>query len=219
MDLVERIELIGSIHSLPWLEPVDVKLKPSNVAAAANSAPYCVACVLATGGFDLTFVDAASNAPDLSKIGPKILVRLEDRTGAEIVVRFLQWAIKVRSCRVSTRPPANPLGVDQHLEKFRSCCALSPLSSVRDGAESIAEAVMGLEDVASVRETNADRTQNALTLPGAGCPGHCKAFRGSRPRQLVRVRVIQSCLSQMTQEALHCVVRFAVQPQANPTGT
>jgi 2-methylcitrate dehydratase PrpD len=152
MDLVERIELIGSIHSQPWLEPVDVKLKPSNVAAAANSAPYCVACILATGGFDLSFVDAASNAPDLSKVGPKILVRLADQTGAEIVVRFCNGRSKSAHVEFPLGHPANPLGVSQHLDKFRSCCALSPLASVRDGAENIAEAVLGLEDVASVRE-------------------------------------------------------------------
>ncbi len=79
-------------------------------------------------------------------------MRLADRTGAEIVVRFCNGRSKSAHVEFPLGHPANPLGVDQHLEKFRSCCALSPLSSVRDGAESIAEAVLGLEDLASVRE-------------------------------------------------------------------
>lgn len=152
MNMIDRVEMIGSIHSRPWLEPVDLKLRPANVAAAANSAPYCVACVLATGGFDLSFVDAASNAPDLSKVAPKIRVDFTERTGTELVLRFRDGRSKSAWVEFPLGHPANPLSHDQHLEKFRSCCALSPLATVRDGAERIAEAVLGLEDLASVRE-------------------------------------------------------------------
>ncbi|MBX9758494.1 MAG: MmgE/PrpD family protein [Beijerinckiaceae bacterium] len=151
---VEEVVLVGNPHAKPWLEPLDAKLAPANIAAAANSAPYCVAAAMVAGRFDFAFVDAAGRSPEgIAALKSKFRVVYEDgRRGAAIIVRMADGASHSVSVEAPLGHPSKPLADAQHLEKFAQCCGLSRNPHVRRNRDRIAADFMNLEKLASVRD-------------------------------------------------------------------
>lgn len=50
---IERIEIVTDPTMRVWFEPREARCNPANAAAAGNSAPFCIAAVLANGDFTL----------------------------------------------------------------------------------------------------------------------------------------------------------------------
>lgn len=153
LGAVDEVVLIGNPRASPWLEPLEFKLAPANIAAAANSAPYCVAAALVAGRFDLAFVDPVQNSPDLRDIAGKFRVLYDAKQfGVQIIIRTHGGDSHVFAVETPLGHPSRPLSDAQHLAKFAQCCELSRNKSVHRNCKEIAAAFMNLEDVRSVAD-------------------------------------------------------------------
>jgi 2-methylcitrate dehydratase PrpD len=153
LEKAASISLIARPEARPWLEPLDRKLAPENVAAAGNSIPYCVAMALAAGGFEIGFVgDEERRRAGVSRAAHKFRIAYDaSLQGARIVA--VQPGVGTADVTISAPigSPSRPMTDAQLLTKFDQCGALSCNPAVRRNRAKIAAAILALEDLPSMR--------------------------------------------------------------------
>jgi len=156
IDVSKIVEVGILAHSQlrPWCEPLDLRRRPDNPAAAANSIPFCVAKSLVHGNVtlaDFTFQglkDAATLA-----LGACTSYRLDDAVKGAVVNVKLDNGQRLEA-RVKTPlgDPARPVPMEQLIEKFRDCCrhTINPLAP--DRVRELVALVENLEQLDEMRK-------------------------------------------------------------------
>jgi 2-methylcitrate dehydratase PrpD len=126
-DDIARVILIGSPEIRDWFEPLNERRRPSNAAAAANSALFAVAHVLAHGDVGLgAFTDAGMSDRLVGELADRIDYELADIAGAR--VRILTH--DGRSLEAATAQllgsASRPLGRERLQAKFLDCATHAP---------------------------------------------------------------------------------------------
>jgi len=138
----------------PWCEPLDVRRRPDNAAAAANSIPFCVAKSLVHGNVTLAdfTLQGLKDAATL-KVSACTSYRLDDAVKGAVVNVKLDNGQRLEA-RVKTPlgDPARPVPMEQLIEKFRDCCrhTINPLAP--DRVRELVALVENLEQLDEMRK-------------------------------------------------------------------
>jgi 2-methylcitrate dehydratase PrpD len=128
---------------------------PGGLALAQFSLPFMVACALVRGGLTVGDLTAAARAdPALAAVLPLIRVEVADELRSKVELPEPgRVAVALRGGRVVRREvrralghPERPMTAEQQMDKFRWCTERMD----RRAAESLAEMILGLEDIQDV---------------------------------------------------------------------
>jgi 2-methylcitrate dehydratase PrpD len=134
---ITEVEIRAHSQLRPWCEPLDMRRRPDNAAAAANSIPFCVAKSLVHGNVtlaDFSF-EGLQDAATL-EVAARLSYHLDDAVKGAVV------NIKLNDGRSLEARVNTPLGhrtrsvpMEKLIEKFRDCCrhTLMPLAPDRVG--------------------------------------------------------------------------------------
>ena len=129
---ITEVEILAHSQLRPWCEPLDVRRRPDNAAAAANSIPFCVAKSLVHGNVTLAdfTLQGLKDAATL-KVSACTSYRLDDAVKGAVVNIKLNDGQRLEA-RVETPlgHHTRPVPVEKLREKFRDCChhTLKPLT-------------------------------------------------------------------------------------------
>jgi 2-methylcitrate dehydratase PrpD len=134
---IAEVEILAHSKLRPWCEPLEVRRRPDNPAAAANSIPFCVAKSLVHGNVTLAdfTLQGLKDAPTL-EVSERTSYLLDDAVKGAVVNVALNDGRRLEA-RVETPlgDPTRPVPMKQQREKFRDCCrhTIKPLPSNRVG--------------------------------------------------------------------------------------
>jgi 2-methylcitrate dehydratase PrpD len=150
-------------ESLGNCEPLQVRRNPTKISEAQMSLPFAVATTLAKGKPCLKhFVGEGFRDPEILRLSNKVSYQVHPEYGHRFDTARFRPAIEVkltdgrvlRSDREVFRygNPKNPIGKEEHLEKFRDCASYSvkPLSNER--VEEVIKMLINLEEVDDVSQ-------------------------------------------------------------------
>jgi 2-methylcitrate dehydratase PrpD len=151
---IAEVEILTHSQLRPWCEPLEVRRRPDNAAAAANSIPFCVAKSLVHGNVilaDFTY-EGLKDAAALA-VSARTSYRLDDAVkGAVVNVRLNDGQHVEARIETPLGDPGRPMPMEQLIEKFRDCCrhAVKPFSANR--VRELISLVEDLEQVDDVRQ-------------------------------------------------------------------
>ena len=130
---ITEVEILAHSQLRPWCEPLDVRRRPDNAAAAANSIPFCVAKSLVHGNVTLAdfTLEGLKDAAALA-VSARTSYRLDDAVkGAAVNIKLSDGRFEAR---VET-----PLGHHTRpvpVEKLRKSFAIAPSHTQASGSQS-----------------------------------------------------------------------------------
>ncbi|HTI88506.1 MAG TPA: MmgE/PrpD family protein [Alphaproteobacteria bacterium] len=154
-DVIERIRLRVPPSARPWIEPFAERCRPTTVATASNSIPFCLAKALATGRLSLEdFGPGASGLADPVVAGIAGSIEYSVLESADEISKNGDLVVELRGGAVLTADVSGDCAVpsvDDLIRKFRDCAryALKPLTST--AMDAVVEHVLTLERLSDVR--------------------------------------------------------------------
>jgi 2-methylcitrate dehydratase PrpD len=149
---IAEVEIIAHSQLRPWCEPLEVRRRPDNAAAAANSIPFCVAKSLVHGNVTLAdfTLEGLKDAATL-EVSERTSYRLNDAVPGAVINIALNDGQRLEA-RIETPlgDPERPVPMEQLREKFRDCCrhTMNPLPPNRVGElVSLVESLDRLDDM------------------------------------------------------------------------
>ena len=132
---ITEVDILAHSQLRPWCEPLDMRRRPDNAAAAANSIPFCVAKSLVHGNVTLAdFTSQGLKDAATLDVAARTSYRLADAVKGAVVNIKLNDGQRLEA-RVETPlgHHTRPVPMEQLIEKFRDCCrhALMPLAPDR----------------------------------------------------------------------------------------
>ncbi|MBM4261901.1 MAG: MmgE/PrpD family protein [Deltaproteobacteria bacterium] len=166
---IRAVEILAHSQLRPWCEPLDIRRRPDNPAAAANSIPFCVAKALVHG--DVTLADftprGLRDAATL-ELAARTAHRLDDAVKGAVVNVNLSDGQRLEA-RVETAlgHRSRPVPTEQLREKFRDCCrhTIQPLS--RDRVDELIALIESLEQLEDMGRLSMLASGTGLTAPGS----------------------------------------------------
>jgi 2-methylcitrate dehydratase PrpD len=130
---IEAVTICGPPHLRVWCEPIEMRHRPKNAAAAANSLPFCVAKTLSNGTLRLLdFSSEGLKEEMVLRIAGRTAYSGESATAAtRLEVRMTDGHVLSSEVAAVRDDSCELVGYDRLLAKFRDCCrhAATPLSS------------------------------------------------------------------------------------------
>lgn len=151
---ITEVEILAHSQLRPWCEPLGVRRRPDNAAAAANSIPFCVAKSLVHGNVRLAdFTFQGLKDVTTLEVAACTSYRLDDAVKGAVVNIKLNDGQRLEG-RVETPlgHPARPVPMEQLIEKFRDCCrhTLKPLTP--DRVRELISLIESLDQLDDVRK-------------------------------------------------------------------
>lgn len=151
---IASVNVVCHSRFKPWCEPAELRRRPTNAAAAADSVPFCVAAALTDGDVTLaTFSPEQLGRPELLALASRVEVLFDDvAKGATVSVGTK------RGDNLSSRVDAplgslsRPISDAQLQSKFRDCCRRSVTALSEDQITDLIELVFDLENVRDVAD-------------------------------------------------------------------
>lgn len=152
-DAIGLIHLRGGTRARHWFEPEDIRRRPANPAAAANSVFYTVARAFAKGRLGLEdFTVAALHEAAPAAMVERMTYALDDALGSSGIVEVAKRDGS-RFARRIDRPlgtRAKPMTPDQLAQKFVDCAAFAAKPVAVDRIIATVERLETLSDMASL---------------------------------------------------------------------
>jgi 2-methylcitrate dehydratase PrpD len=128
---IASVTLTGRSEIRDWFEPIAGRRRPSNPAAAANSAMFSVAHALAHRQVGLAaFTDTGLNDDAALKVAERIGYAIDDgMKGGRVTVLLRDGRELTREIGAPLGDASRPLTSDRLEAKFRDCCAHATLIS------------------------------------------------------------------------------------------
>jgi 2-methylcitrate dehydratase PrpD len=132
---ITEVDILAHSQLRPWCEPLDLRRRPENAAAAANSIPFCVAKSLVHGNVTLAdFTSQGLKDAATLDVAARTSYRLADAIKGAVVNIMLNDGQRLEAC--VERPlghQTRPVPIERLIEKFRDCCrhTLTPLAPDR----------------------------------------------------------------------------------------
>ena len=149
---IDEIKITGPNQIRTWVEPIEVRRKPPNAAAAANSVQFAVAKALCHGEVTLAdfttdgIVDAGALA-----LAQRVSHSFDDRVrGGRIEVVTLDGQRAQAHVEVPLGHPSRPVPPERIVAKFRDCCRYAAHTLSASRVQHLVDMVENLENVADV---------------------------------------------------------------------
>lgn len=132
---ITEVDILAHSQLRPWCEPLDMRRRPDNAAAAANSIPFCVAKSLVHGNITLAdFTSQGLKDAAALDVAARTSYRLDDAVKGAVVNIKLNDGQHLEACvETPLGHHTRPVPMERLIEKFRDCCrhTLTPLAPVR----------------------------------------------------------------------------------------
>ncbi len=143
---ITEVDILAHSQLRPWCEPLDMRRRPDNAAAAANSIPFSVAKSLVHGNVTLAdFTSQGLKDAAALDVAARTSYRLDDAVKGAVVNIKLNDGQRLEA-RVETPlgHHTRPVPTEQLREKFRDCCrhSLTPLTF-----DQVSELISLIEDL------------------------------------------------------------------------
>lgn len=162
-DDIASVVLTGRSEIYDWFEPIAERRKPSNPAAAANSAMFSVAHALAHREVGLAaYTDSGLRDEPALALAERISYSIDDNVkGGRVAVLLRDGRQLALEVVAPLGDPSRPLSSQRIEAKFRDCCAHASFLTPYD-VDKVIEMVEGLEymdDISGLAESLAPRNR------------------------------------------------------------
>jgi 2-methylcitrate dehydratase PrpD len=162
-DITNITLFVGRTEEFAVCEPLASKRNPATLGDAQMSLPYSVAVAMVKGKPCLKhFKTESFRDPEVLRLSNRVDFRVSPEYGAHIGTPIVRAAMEVRlgdgrilrSDRQVVRygHPENPMGMEEHIEKFRDCVSYLAKPLGKDREERLIEMLIRLEELDDVRE-------------------------------------------------------------------
>jgi 2-methylcitrate dehydratase PrpD len=150
-------------EALGLCDPLQVRRNPTNISEAQLGLPFTVATAMTKGRPRIkNFVDGGYTDPEILRLSNKVVCQVDPEHGQKVGKGVTRPGIEVRlkggrvlrSDREVFRygHPQNPMGREEHIEKFRDCVSYSVKPLPEDSVERLIEMLMKMEEIRDVGE-------------------------------------------------------------------
>jgi 2-methylcitrate dehydratase PrpD len=154
---IKEVVISGPGVIRTWVEPLAIRAKPPNGAAAANSIPFSVAKALCHGSLTLAdFTEQGIQDRDAIAVAQRTRYSLDDAIEGGIVeVATTEGKVLRGEIRVPHGHPSRPVPYGNLVAKFKDCCryAKRPLSAGQ--VERLIGMIESLESLDNIRKFSA----------------------------------------------------------------
>jgi 2-methylcitrate dehydratase PrpD len=150
---IRRVRLEVGPRAVAWIEPVDERRKPQNLATASNSIPFCLAKALTNGG--LALADFAPGPEGISQPEALRIAELVEYSVDEHASVPGRVLIELRGSGIISGDVTDECSVptlDGLIRKFRDCAQYSRVPLAESRVDALVEMILGLENIADVAE-------------------------------------------------------------------
>jgi len=150
---IARVHVSGGEHIRPWCEPLPLRRRPPNPAAASDSIPYAVAKALVQGDFGLAdLTDEGLQREDALQVAERVTYAIEPHLGESALLTVVTWGGDRYAARVDTPlgHPRRPVSYRRLAEKFRRCAAYAAHPLPPDRLQAVVDMVERLEELEDV---------------------------------------------------------------------
>lgn len=132
-DDIVAIEIVADALAKPWCEPLKIRCRPDNPAAAGDSIPFCTAKALAYGNVGLAdFTEVGLGDLKTHALTDKLTYSIDDNLkGGVVIVETRSKGRIEKHVPCALGHPSRPISYSRLCDKFRDCCkhAAKPISS------------------------------------------------------------------------------------------
>lgn len=151
---IVEVEILAHSQLRPWCEPLEVRRRPDNPAAAANSMPFCVAKSLVHGSVTLADFTLQGLQDGLAlDLAGRTSYRLDDAVKGAVVNVQLSDGQRLEA-RVATPlgHHTRPLPMEHLREKFRDCCRHTPAPLAGEQVRELISLIENLDQLDDMRK-------------------------------------------------------------------